>query len=294
MPLDVGRLRVLVEVARAGSIAEAARRMSYTPSAVSQQLSKLEAEVRARLVERSGSGVRLTEVGAVLVQHGERVLGELREAEAATAAALGAGQRRMAIGTFATAGAALVPAALTEFRERHPGVQLSLRDLEPPDGYGLVTSGDLDLLITHRYPGVPSVPTAGLVRRPLLEDPLRLAVPATRPATARLDPATEHWISGGPGVPNRTCLDMLAARRGFTPRISYETADYALTLALVRAGLGIALVPAMVLREHPGVQVREWGSARPAREICVVHRGRPTPLVTELVTLIRQVSETLS
>ena len=285
---------MLVEVARAGSIAEAARRMSYTPSAVSQQLSKLEAELRARLVERSGSGVRLTEVGAVLVHHGERVLGELREAEAATAAALGAGQRRMAIGTFATAGAALVPAALTEFRERHPGVQLSLRDLEPPDGYGLVTSGDLDLLITHRYPGVPSVPTAGLVRRPLLKDPLRLALPASRPATARLDPATEHWISGGLGVPNRTCLDMLAARRGFTPRISYETADYALTLALVRAGLGIALVPAMVLRGHPGVRVREWGSARPAREICVVHRGRPTPLVTELVTLIRQVSETLS
>ena len=285
---------MLVEVARAGSIAEAARRMSYTPSAVSQQLSKLETELRARLVERSGSGVRLTEVGAVLVHHGERVLGELREAEAATAAALGAGQRRMAIGTFATAGAALVPAALTEFRERHPGVQLSLRDLEPPDGYGLVTSGDLDLLITHRYPGVPSVPTAGLVRRPLLKDPLRLALPASRPATARLDPATEHWISGGLGVPNRTCLDMLAARKGFTPRISYETADYALTLALVRAGLGIALVPAMVLRGHPGVRVREWGSARPAREICVVHRGRPTPLVTELVTLIRQVSETLS
>src|SRR4051794_24108078 len=294
MPLDVGRLRVLVEVARAGSIAEAARRMSYTPSAVSQQLSKLEAELRARLVERSGSGVRLTEAGAVLVHHAERVLGELREAEAATAAVLGAEQRRMAVGTFATAGAALVPAALIEFRERHPGVQLSLRDLEPPDGYGLVTSGDLDLLITHRYPGVPSVPTGGLVRQPLLKDPLRLALPATRPASAKLDPAAEHWISGGPGVPNRTCLDMLAGRMGFTPRISYETADYALTLALVRAGLGIALVPAMVLREPPGLRVREWGSARPAREVCVVPRRRPTPLVTELVTLIRQAAEALS
>jgi molybdate transport repressor ModE-like protein len=295
MPLDVGRLRVLVEVARAGSIAEAARRMSYTPSAVSQQVSKLETELRARLVERGGNGVRPTEVGAVLIHHAERVLGELREAEAATAAALGAEQRRMAIGTFATAGAALVPAALTEFRERHPDVQLSLRDLEPPDGYGLVTSGDLDLLITHRYPGVPSVPTAGLVRQPLLKDPLRLALPAGRPPGAKLDPAAEHWISGGPGVPNRTCLDMLAARRGFTPRISYETADYALTLSLVRAGLGIALVPAMVLREHPGPRVREWwGSARPAREICVVHRRRPTPLVTELVTLIRQAAQARS
>jgi molybdate transport repressor ModE-like protein len=295
MTLDVGRLRVLVEVARSGSIAEAARRMSYTPSAVSQQLSKLEAELTTRLVERSGAGIRLTEVGAVLVRHGERVLGELREAEAATAAAMGAEQRRIAIGTFATAGAVLVPAALAELRGRYSAVQLSLLDLEPPDGYGLITSGDLDLLITHRYPGVAAVPAHGLTRQPLLTDPLRLVLPATHPlavtAPAKLklaDLDTEHWISGGHGVPNRLCLDTLAARAGFTPRISYETADYSLTLALVRVGIGIALVPAMVLHEDPGIQVRDLESIRPARQISIVHRKRPAALVTELVSLLRR------
>lgn len=295
MPLDVARLRVFVEVARAGSLAEAARRMSYTPSAVSQQLTKLEAELGTRLVERGGAGVRLTEVGAVLLAHAERVLGELREAEAATAAATAAERRRIAIGTFATAGVALVPAALTELRARHPAVQLSLLDLEPPDGYGRVTSGDLDLLITHRYPGVPAVPAHGLARQPLLTDPLRLALPATHPRAATgataltlADLDGEHWISGGPGVPNRACLDALATRAGFRPRISYETADYALTLALVRAGLGIALVPAMVLGDAPEVEVRDLRDHRPARRLSVVHRKRPAPLVTELIGLLRR------
>jgi DNA-binding transcriptional LysR family regulator len=262
---------------------------------VSQQLSKLESELGARLVERSGTGVRLTEVGAVLVRHGERVLGELREAETAAAAAVGVEQRRIAIGTFATAGAALVPAALAELRRRYPTAQLTLLDLEPPDGYGLVTSGDLDLLITHRYPGVSAVPTQGLARRPLLTDPLRIVLPATHPladtAPGKLrlaDLNAEHWISGGQGVPNRVCLDTFAARAGFAPQVSYETADYALTIALVRVGLGIALVPAMVLDDDARIQIRAVGGNRPAREISIVHRKRPTTLAAELISLLRQ------
>ena len=85
MELDAARLRILVEVAHAGSIAEAARRLSFTPSALSQQLAKLEKELDARLLERRATGVLPTAIGAVLVGHGERVLGELREARAAVA-----------------------------------------------------------------------------------------------------------------------------------------------------------------------------------------------------------------
>ena len=270
--------------------------MSYTPSALSQQLSKLETEIGARLVERGPAGIRLTSVGGVLVEHGERVLGELHAAEAAVSSALGAEPRHIAIGTFATAGAVLVPAALAALRERHPAVQLSLLDLEPPGGYGLVTSGDLDLLITHRYPGVASVPTRGLVRQRLLTDPLRLVLPASHPvATAtpsrvRLaDLAGQQWISGGSGVPNRTCLDSIAAQAGFAPEISYETADYALTLALVRVGLGLALVPSIVLGADAGhgITVRDLRPTKPSREICIVHRKRPSALVVELVALLR-------
>ncbi|ROO85366.1 molybdate transport repressor ModE-like protein [Actinocorallia herbida] len=299
MTLDVGRLRVLVEVARAGSIAEAARRMAYTPSAVSQQLAKLETELQTRLVERTGSGVRLTEVGAVLLRHAERVLGELREAEAAARAAIGATQHRIALGTFATAGTALVPTVLAELRLRHPETHLTLLDLEPPDGYALVTSGDLDLLITHRYPGVPAVPTQGLTRSPLLADPLRLVLPATHPLSAHSGPIPlaalrdDHWISGTPGVPNRVCLTTLTTAAGFTPQVSYETRDYALTLALIRAGLGISLIPSLILPTPTDLTVHSLADASPTRRISLIHRSRPTPLTTELITLLRSTARTL-
>ncbi|GAB2824500.1 LysR family transcriptional regulator [Actinocorallia aurea] len=299
MPLDVGRLRVLVEVARAGSIAEAARRMAYTPSAVSQQLAKLETELQTRLVERTGAGVRLTEVGEVLVRHGERVLGELREAEAAARAAMGAGRRRLALGTFATAGAALVPGVLAELRARHPDADLTLLDLEPPDGYGLVTSGDLDLLITHRYPGVPAVPAQGLTRRPLLSDPLRLVLPVGHPLAEHPGPIPladlrdAPWISGGAGVPNRVCLNTLASAAGFTPQIGYETRDYTLTLALIRANLGISLVPALVLSAPDGVVFRDLAGSTPTRLISMVHRRRPTSLANELIALLQAAAHTL-
>jgi DNA-binding transcriptional LysR family regulator len=295
MPVDAARLRVLVEVAHAGSIAAAARRMSFTPSALSQQLGKLEAEVGGQLLDRGATGVRLTAAGRVLVEHGERIIGELRDAEDAVAGI--AEPDHVAIGTFATAGAVLVPDALAAFRHRHPAVQLSLVDLEPPDGYGLVTARDLDLLITHRYPGMPSVDPRRLQRRRLLDDPLRLVLPTKHPLGSgrkriRLaDLAGADWISGGPRIPNRVCLETLAEAAGFTPHVGYETADYNVVLALVGVGLGIALVPGSVLgAAFPNVVVRDLAGIRPAREICLVHRRRPPPLLAELVELLHGVT----
>ncbi|MYQ46893.1 LysR family transcriptional regulator [Streptomyces sp. SID4985] len=299
--LDVNRLRVLVEVAHAGSIAEAARTLAFTPSALSQQIAKLETELGARLLERRPGGVVPTPVGAVLVEHGERVIGELRQARTAVDAALGVQPRHLALGSFATAAQALVPRALAELKSRYPKAELSLVDIEPPDGYGLVTSGDLDVLITHRYPGLPQVPHPGLERRPLLADPLRLVLPSshqlardTRREGITLDRLTdETWISGAPGIPNRVCLQHLAHQAQFEPRVAYESADYHVILALVGAGLGIALVPASVLAgaDLSRVAVRELRGLTPAREIAVVHRRRPTVLVRELTEYLRTAAD---
>ncbi|MFJ8077305.1 LysR family transcriptional regulator [Streptomyces sp. NPDC096176] len=295
--LDVGRLRVLVEVAHARSIAEAARNLAFTPSALSQQISKLESELGARLLERRPTGVTLTPVGAVLVEHGERVIGELRQARAAVDAAMGVQPERLALGSFATAGQVLVPAALATLRGRHPGAELSLVDIEPPDGYGLVTSGDLDALITHRYPGVPQRPHPGLDRSPLLHDPLRLVLPAGHrlvAGTARRSVGLgrlrdETWISGAPGVPNRICLDALARAADIRLRVAYESADYHVILALVGAGLGVALVPASVLTgaERHRISVRRLHGVAPAREISIVHRRRPADLVREFIGFLQ-------
>ncbi|MDT7728275.1 MAG: hypothetical protein QOI21_4851 [Actinomycetota bacterium] len=291
--LDAGRLRILVEVAHAGSIAEAARKLSFTPSALSQQLSKLETELGTRLLDRTAAGVVPTTVGAILVEHGERVLGELREARAAVKAAMEEQPQRLALGTFATAGEVLVPGALAALERQYPQAELSLVDVEPPGGYGLVTSGDLDLLITHRYPGMPSVPCPGLDRRQLLVDPLRVALPVGHRLTAEevalADLASDRWISGAPGMPNRTCLTTLAAKSGLELRVAYETADYHLILELVGAGLGIALVPQSLLAgvDRARLSIRRLRDLEPAREICLVHRRRPPALVRDLITLLR-------
>src|ERR1700728_4379099 len=130
--LDAQRLQVLAEVARAGSIASAARRLAFTPSAVSQQIGKLERDLGCEVLHRHPRGVRLTPVGQALVSHAEAVTGELRAAEQTVQAMLGTQPRRLAVGAFASAGQSLVPGALARFRRHHPDVALSLTDLEPP------------------------------------------------------------------------------------------------------------------------------------------------------------------
>ena len=292
MALDIERLRVLVEVAHSGSIAAAAKRMGFTASALSQQLAKLEREIGERLVDRGPSGVRPTPLGEVLVSHGERVLGVLHEAEDAVRDARRLPREHLSVGAFASAGQALVPPALATFRRAHPQVRLSLLDLEPPDGYGLVTAGALDLLITHRYPDVPLPPAAGLHRVRLMTDPLRLVLPtghrhAAEPRLPLTVLAEDEWIAGAPGVPNRIALDGAARRAGIEVHVAFETRDYAVTLALIGAGLGVALVPDATLRSarHDPVVIRDLD--RPmAREILLVHRPRPRAPISDMVTYL--------
>ena len=289
------RLRVLVEVAHAGSIATAARRMGFTPSALSQQLARLEREVGCTLLERRPAGASLTEAGRLLVGHGETIAGELRAAEQAVSELRELPAADLSIGTFATAGQLLLPAAMRAFREAHPRTRLRLTDLEPPDGYDLVVAGDLDLLITHRYPGVRLPPARGLARRPLLADRLRLVLPAEHPLAnaARIrfeDFADDDWISGDERAPSRACFESLVAETGVAPRVAYETRDYGAILALVRAGLGVSFVPGSLLgvADRTGIAVRDLTGRRPVREIHTVHRDRPPAHVATMVSLLQE------
>ncbi|NYH55423.1 molybdate transport repressor ModE-like protein [Nocardiopsis arvandica] len=294
--LDAHRLRVLVEVAHAGSIAAAAERLSFTPPALSQQLTKLEREVGCRLVERGRTGAVLTGAGRVLLEHGERVLGELREAEQAVRAFAGAVPERLSLGAFASAGKVLLPATLAAFGHEHPQVRLSLSDVEPPGGYDLVTSGELDLLLTHRYPSVPLPRAGGLHRERVLVDPLMVVAPTGHPVTDRdpslADLAGEEWICGAPGIHNRVSLDTAAADAGVRLGVAYETRDYEVALALIEAGVGVALIPLSILvsARRGGWVSRPLRDVRLAREIYAVHRRRPPDPVPAMVAILRGVA----
>ena len=131
--LDVRRMRVLREVAVRGSFCAAAEALSFTQSAISQQIAALEREAGCTLVQRNARGIRLTEAGEALVRHADAILARLGEAEAELEAIAGLRGGRLRLAAFESAAASLMPLAIAAFRAEHPGVELSLIIAEPED-----------------------------------------------------------------------------------------------------------------------------------------------------------------
>src|SRR5215213_5986629 len=131
--IDVKRMRVLHEVARQGSFSAAAEALSYTQSAVSQQIAALERETGTLLVERNARGIRMTDAGEALVRHADAILTRLTDAEAELEAIAGLRGGRLRLAAFPTVGATLMPLAIAHFRQRHPEVELTVKQLEPED-----------------------------------------------------------------------------------------------------------------------------------------------------------------
>src|SRR5919199_1459899 len=201
--LDVRRMRVLREVAIRGSFSAAAEALSFTQSAVSQQIAALEREAGTVLVRRSARGVRLTEAGEALVRHTEAILARLAEAEAELEAIAGLRGGRLRLAAFESAGSTLMPLAIAAFRERHPAVELSMTLAEPEDSLPQLRAGELDVALTF-----DSRPTAeridGIALEHLLEDPMYLVLPREHPLAHKrrlrlADLAGDAWIGGAAG-----------------------------------------------------------------------------------------------
>src|SRR5919204_4915609 len=145
--LHVGRLRVLSEVVRRGSFSAAAQALSYTQSAVSQAIARLEAETGATLVVRDRRGIRPTAAGATLVEHAEAIFAQVEAAETDLAAVLGVPGGRLRVASFPSAGATLIPIAVARFRSRHPEVSLTLAEGEPEEIAPRLRAGEFDLAL---------------------------------------------------------------------------------------------------------------------------------------------------
>src|SRR5271157_2036691 len=169
--LNVGRLRVLTEVAYRGSISAAAEHLSYSQSAVSQQIAALEAETGMTLLERHPRGVSLTAAGQTLVGHAEGILARLETAEAALSAIAGLRGGRLRMASFPTAGATLMPLAIATFSAAHPGVELTLAEGEPEQIVPRLRAGELDLALLFEFDGETPL-KEGATRVELLEDPM--------------------------------------------------------------------------------------------------------------------------
>lgn len=245
MELSLRRLRILREIADHGGVTAAAHAMRYSPSGISQQVAALEDNIGASVLERHGRGVRLTQVGRVLLEHGEILLGAEREARTAVERARDISAVELTVGVFCTVAASMVPWIITDLASRHPHVHVRTRETDPDDASLDLRHGHLDLAFLIDYPDATEPWRAGIAITPIGLDPAHLAAPAGRFAQQTVDLADladEDWVMPGPNSYYGRAMRSACRRAGFEPRILHQVDEQATALPMVAAGLGITLM----------------------------------------------------
>lgn len=247
---DARHLRTLEAVVRLGSFGAAASELGYTQSAVSQQIADLERQIGARTVTRRP--VRVTEAGAALLR-AETAVSAAMSTAAAELAALGDGTvGTVRLGAFISAASSIVPPALARLRRSHPGVRLTLREMDQRDAYGLLRTGEIDVAITFDYAHAPDPAPDGIAQRHLMDDPIMVVLPAAHRLAGAdsVDPADvppDSWIHTTVDVGGLTAH----AAHGSGHPLEFDGQDFRTALTLVAAGLGVTLLPRLVLTGHP-------------------------------------------
>jgi DNA-binding transcriptional LysR family regulator len=294
--LDVRRMRVLREVAVRGSFSAAAEALSFTQSAISQQIAALEREAGTTLVQRSARGVRLTDAGEAVVRHAEAIMARLAEAEAELEAIAGLRGGRLRTASFESAASTLMPLAIAGFREHHPAVELSMSLAEPEDSVPLLRSGELDLALVFDSGAAPD--EDGIDRAHLLEDPMYLALPLDHPLAHRRrlkleDLAGEAWVAGAADCECNRLISHACAAAGYQPRIAFETDDYTAMQGFVAAGVGVSLIAELGLRiVRDDIVVRDLGRETPVRQIyaATLADGYRSPATQAMLEILQDVA----
>ena len=258
--LDIRRMKVLREVAAQGSFSAAAEALNFTQSAVSQHVAALERETGTQLVERMSRGVRLTEAGAVLVKHADVIIARLESAEEDLNAIAGLRGGRLRLVCFQSAGATVMPRAVATFHERHPQVELSMREAEPEQATQMLKAGEVDLALLYHHPAMSLMPDLEVTH--LMDDQYDAVLPSSHRLAGRRrlslsDLSGEPWIVSTPINGCRRITEAASRDAGFEPRVAFEADDTLASQALVAGGVGITLMPRMALTAlHPNVATR--------------------------------------
>ena len=243
--LNVARLRVLLELQRRGTLAAVAEALAYSPSAVSQQLSALAAEVRAPLVEHVGRRLVLTPHAEILARHAATLLAQLEEAEAELAQSLAGLRGTVRVAAFQTAFLVLVPSLVAELAD-HPDVELRVVHVQPDHGFDALATHECDLLVAEEYPGFPLSRPPHVETSELARDPLRLVGvdPAGDPFPAAVRDAA--WVMEPTGNAARRWATALCREAGFEPRVTMETPDLLVQARIAATGRAVAVLPDLV------------------------------------------------
>ncbi|AYJ50507.1 LysR family transcriptional regulator [Rhodococcus sp. P1Y] len=250
MDVELSLLRLLVEIDRSGSMTAAAETLMYTPSAVSQQIKRLESIVGTRVVERHARGVHLTDAGRLVAAKAVAIETHLSALAVELSDLRNARAGRVDLGVFPSFAASLLPDVISNFRAAHPGIELGIMSSRLRDLQQMLQARTVDVALAWDYAQLPMT-APGVDSEVIAVDQTVLLVPSGWKHRGRVtlsSLASEQWIvrTGGHAITTvfrRTCRDA-----GFDPDVFIESNDYMESQAMVAAGLGLAVAPKLTTR----------------------------------------------
>ena len=294
--LDIRRLHILTTLQAERTMTAAAAKLHMTTSAVSQQLAVLEKEAGLALLVRAGRNVRLTEAGAMLVEHFGRIAAEVEAAEANLKKFHTDVRGNVSISAFPSFCSTVLPAAALSLQATYPQLTLTLSDLEPHESVAQLRAGDIDIAVID---DLQEVQDDGLVKTVLGRDEIVLILPRDLPAgdpgtPARLaDYADEHWVLDQAGSVFEQFVLRTCRHAGFQPHVIANCRNLLAALGLVRGGLGVALMSELNLgRETNDLTVRRVDPSC-GRNIVVLHRSasRESPAISAVIEELKKAAE---
>ena len=296
--IDIGSLRALAGIEQHGSVIAAAEAIGFSPSAVSQQVKKLEKEAGFAVLERRGRGVLLTERGLALAAYGRRILAELEELQSTLLADPAKPSGSLKIVSFSTACRGLVGPLLARLEQSGAALSVAVLAEDPREAVARVANGEADLGLVHNWNSVPLVIPEHLTLEWLCEDVADLLVHRSHPLAPRpeVEPAElidEQWISTPAGAICNEALLRIFADLGRVPDIRVYDPDFATHIALVEQGVAVALVPRLGRPALPsGVAAVPVVNPVQARQVGLVHRRTMTasPGIRHVAGLLREIA----
>jgi LysR family transcriptional activator of glutamate synthase operon len=290
--MELSQLRYLVALAEELHFTRAAAREHIAQPALSQQIRRLEDEVGLALVERTTRRVSITEAGHMLVARARRVLAELEAADAELGALRGVQSGHVLVGALHTMGPIDLALVLSDFHDRHPAIELTVRENSSEELAEMLRVDELDLAflsVTER------IESHGLGLHQLVSEELVVVLPpqhrlARRARVRMAELAGEQFISYRAGARLRELLVAAGAQAGFDPHVTLESNESRRIRRLVSRGMGVAILPHSDAVE-PGAEVAVAALTDPAqrRDITLAWREgrRHPPAVAEFIALAR-------
>ncbi|MEV7398015.1 LysR family transcriptional regulator [Aeromicrobium sp. NPDC092404] len=276
--IDLGALRSLIAVRDHGSIVSAAAALDFTPSAVSQQIKKLERQSRSPMLERVGRTVILTERGRLLAERGTQLLSDLEQVE--NLAVGGAEELRgtFRLASFSTASRGIVAPLLARLRTTAPELDVVVTEVDPREAVTLVERGGTDLSIVHDWSTMPLELPTTLEHREIHVDRADVLLPwshrlSLKDSVTPTDLATERWVTTPAGTICHDWLLHMFAMHGIRPDMRYFDGSYSTHAAMVEHGVAVALVPRLGRESlSPRVRVVPVVDPTPTRRVSSLWR----------------------